>query len=115
MKKYTRFNLESSLHWWQKYEDVSSAWYEREYKTNVSEFGCIPHRRLNYLAASPDGINTDSESQRYGRMVEEENIVNRDITGIPKLEYWIQMQLQLEVCELRECDCLETSFKECSN
>ena len=115
MKKYNRFNLESSLHWGQKYEDVSIAWYEREYKTNVSEFGCIPHRRLNYLAASPDGINTDPESQRYGRMVEVKNIVNRDITGIPKLEYWIQMQLQLEVCELRECDFLETRFKEYSN
>ena len=115
MKKYNSFNLESSLHWGQKYEDVSIAWYERQYKTKVSEFGCIPHRSLSYLAASPDGINTDPESPRYGRMVEVKNIVNREITGIPKLEYWIQMQLQLEVCELRECDFLETRFKEYDN
>jgi len=38
--------------------------------------------------------------------------VNREIDGIPKMEYWIQMQLQLEVCNLNECDFLETRFKE---
>jgi len=110
--KYDRCNLESTLHWGQKYEDVSILWYEREYKTKVSEFGCIPHEKYSFLAASPDGINTDPESDRYGRMVEVKNIVNRDITGIPKEEYWIQMQLQLEVCKLRECDFLETRFIE---
>jgi putative phage-type endonuclease len=110
--KYDRCNLESTLHWGQKYEDVSIMWYEREYKTKVSEFGCIPHEKYPFLAASPDGINTDPLSDRYGRMVEVKNIVNRDITGIPKEEYWIQMQLQLEVCKLRECDFLETRFIE---
>lgn len=110
--KYDCCNLESTLHWGQKYEDVSIMWYEREYKTKVSEFGCIPHEKYPFLAASPDGINTDPSSDRYGRMVEVKNIVNRDITGIPKEEYWIQMQLQLEVCKLRECDFLETRFIE---
>jgi len=110
--KYDRHNLESSLHWGQKYEDVSIMWYEREYSTKVSEFGCIPHHEHSFIAASPDGINTDPTSKRFGRMVEVKNIVNRDITGIPKEEYWIQMQLQLEVCQLRECDFLETRFIE---
>ncbi|MEI6188663.1 MAG: hypothetical protein WCP46_09300, partial [Alphaproteobacteria bacterium] len=72
----------------------------------------IPHKTLNYLAASPDGINTLESSERYGRMLEIKNIVNRDIDGIPKMEYWIQMQLQMEVCDLNECDFLETRFKE---
>ena len=48
-------------------------------------------------------------------MLEIKNIVNRDITGIPKEEYWIQMQLQMEVCNLNECDFLETRFKEYEN
>jgi hypothetical protein len=34
------------------------------------------------------------------------------INGIPKKEYWIQMQLQMEVCDLDECDFLETKFTE---
>jgi len=45
-------------------------------------------------------------------MLEIKNIVNREITGIPKKEYWIQMQLQMEVCDLDMCDFLETKFTE---
>ena len=110
--KYKSVNIDSPMHWGQKYEDVSIQWYENVYQTQVSDFGCIPHRKIEYLAASPDGINTDKTSERYGRMVEVKNIVNREINGIPKMEYWIQMQLQMEVCELNECDFLETKFVE---
>jgi hypothetical protein len=38
--------------------------------------------------------------------------VNREITGIPLEAYWIQMQVQMEVCDLDECDFFETQFKE---
>jgi len=100
------------MHWGHKYEPVSVQLYEFLYKTSVSDFGCIPHGTLDFLAASPDGINTLETSDRYGRMLEIKNIVNRDIDGVPKMEYWIQMQLQLEVCNLNECDFLETRFKE---
>ena len=31
---------------------------------------------------------------------------------LAKVEYWIQMQLQMEVCDLDECDFLETKFTE---
>ena len=40
------------------------------------------------------------------------NPVSREITGTPKKEYWVQMQLQMEVCDLDECDFLETKFAE---
>ena len=115
LEKYTHVNTESPLHWGHRYEPLSLMWYENHYKTKVSDYGCIPHKTLPYLAASPDGINTDKSSERYGRMVEVKNIVNRDITGIPKPEYWIQMQLQMEVCNLNECDFLETRFLEYDN
>ena len=45
-------------------------------------------------------------------MLEVKNIYNRDIDGNPKEEYWIQMQIQLETCDLEICDFLETRFKE---
>ena len=111
-EKYNRFNLDSPLHWGVKYEDLSIMWYESEYCTKIEDFGCIPHKTLDFLAASPDGINVDEMSGRYGRMLEVKNIVNRDITGIPKYDYWIQMQFQMEVCNLNECDFLETRFIE---
>ena len=113
--KYQTVNTESPMHWGQKYEPVSVELYERQYSTKVSDFGCLPHRTVPYLAASPDGINTEQDSPLFGRMLEIKNIVNREITGIPKKEYWIQMQLQMEVCELEECDFLETRFKEYAN
>ena len=105
-------NLESPMHWGQKYEPVSVKVYEKFYDTKVSDFGCIPHPTIECLAASPDGINTIENSPRFGRMLEIKNIFNREINGIPKLEYWVQMQLQLEVCNLNECDFLETRFTE---
>jgi putative phage-type endonuclease len=115
VEKYNYINTESPLHWGHKYEPLSLLWYENEYNTKVSDYGCIPHKNISYIAASPDGINTDKSSLRYGRMVEVKNIVNRDINGIPKSEYWIQMQIQMEVCMLNECDFLETRFVEYEN
>ena len=86
--------------------------YEYLYGTKIEDFGCIAHRKYSFLGASPDGIVVNKESDRFGRMLEIKNIVNREITGIPKKEYWIQMQLQMEVWDLNECDFLETKFTE---
>jgi putative phage-type endonuclease len=105
-------SFESPMHWGQKYEPLSIMLYEAIYSSKVSDFGCIPHKTIDCIAASPDGIVTDESSLRYGRMLEVKNIVNREITGIPKMEYWVQMQLQMAVCELNECDFLETRFTE---
>ncbi len=108
-------NVNSSLHHGQKYEPLSVMIYEDMYKTKVDDFGCIQHETYAFLGASPDGINVDPDSSRYGRMLEIKNIVSREIDGIPKKEYWIQMQLQMEVCDLDECDFLETKFTEYDN
>ena len=108
----TPVNIETSLHWGQKYEPVSVLVYEKMSGTKVEEFGCIKHPIYDFLGASPDGIIVDQASPKYGRMLEIKNIVNREIDGIPKKEYWIQMQLQMEVCDLNVCDFLETQFIE---
>jgi putative phage-type endonuclease len=105
-------NVNTTLHHGQKYEPLSVMIYEDMYKTKVDDFGCIQHEKYSFIGASPDGINVDPTSLRYGRMLEIKNIVNREIDGIPKKEYWIQMQLQMEVCNLDECDFLETKFTE---
>ena len=110
INKFKVTNTNSPLHWGQKYEPVSLLYYEYIHNTKVSEFGCIPHKDYSYIAASPDGIICDGSSNLFGRMLEIKNVVSREITGIPKMEYWIQMQLQMEVCDLNECDFLETKF-----
>jgi putative phage-type endonuclease len=115
VNKFKVTNLSSPLHWGQKYEPVSLLYYEHINNTKVSQFGCIPHAKYSYIAASPDGIVCDESSELYGRMIEIKNVVSREINSIPKMEYWIQMQLQMEVCNLNECDFLETKFTEYLN
>jgi putative phage-type endonuclease len=100
-----------TLQWGQQFEPISIMLYERRFSTKVGQFGCIPHRDYPFLGASPDGINIDPSSLKFGTMIEVKNIVNRLITDKPKEEYWIQMQIQMEVCDLDMCDFIETRFK----
>ena len=111
--EYTKSRYtETPFHWGTKYEPVSVLYYEYLYETTVEDFGCLPHPNYPYIGASPDGINVDPTSGLYGRMLEIKNPTTREISGIPKEEYWVQMQLQMEVCGLNHCDFLETKFSE---
>jgi len=109
------YSTPNSRQWGNIYEPVSVMLYEHLYHTKVEDFGCIQHAKYPCIGASPDGINSDPESLRFGRMIEVKNIVNREITMTPKEEYWIQMQIQMETCDLNECDFIETRFKEYEN
>lgn len=112
MSEVKMVNTNTPLHWGQKYEPLSVLLYEHTYNTKVEDFGCIQHPTYHFIGASPDGINVSKSSSRYGRMLEIKNVVSREINGIPKKEYFVQMQLQMEVCDLDECDFLETKFVE---
>jgi len=114
-KETPYINTNDTRHWGQKYEKLTLLIYETMYNVRVSEFGCIRHPSYDYIGASPDGIVTgdDPLHPHYGRMVEIKNIVNRVITGEPLEAYWVQMQVQMEVCDLDVCNFIETRFKEC--
>lgn len=116
-KVNSSFNKYNNIHspsidWGNKYEPVSIMIYQNKYNTVIGEYGCILHDNLNFLGASPDGINIKKDSPLFGRMLEIKNVYNRFINGIPKEEYWIQMQIQMETCNLDLCDFLETRFIE---
>jgi len=112
-KKYGTVNIDSPFHHGHKYEPLSTFMYEWMYNTKIGEFGCIKHDTYDFLGASPDGINIKENNTRYGRLLEIKNPVSdRKLNGVPKKEYWIQMQIQMEVWDLDECDFLETRFKE---
>jgi hypothetical protein len=89
--------------------------YENLYDTKIGDYGCIENDDYPHLAASPDGINIKLDNPRYGRALEIKNPTTREICGIPKKEYWVQMQMQMECLDLDECDFLETAFKEYEN
>ena len=105
-------NITSAFHNGHKYEPLSILLYENWFDTKIGEFGCMKHREHNFLRASPDGINIKRDSPLYGRALEIKNPVSRKLTGIPKKDYWVQMQMQMEVWDLDECDFLETTFQE---
>lgn len=113
--KYKSVNINSATHHGHKFEPLSTMFYEHTFKTEIEEFGCIPDQNNYEFGASPDGINVKRNSERYGYLLEIKNPVSRKLTGIPKKEYWVQMQFQMHVTGLHTCDFLETIFKEYEN
>ncbi len=97
-----------------KYEDVAIAIYERRCDVKVREYGCIPHSTLNYLGASPDGIccYTSNNKNLVGRMLEIKCPKSRKLDGTIPGYYYLQVQGQLEVCDLEYCDFLQTVIVE---
>lgn len=97
-----------------KFEPVATSFYEKINNVHVFEYGCIPHPKIDYFGASPDGIcDIDSQNKQYiGRMLEIKCPKSRPITGFVPEYYELQIQGQLEVCDLEFCDYLECSFKE---
>jgi putative phage-type endonuclease len=92
------------LKWGTMFEPVASELYKRRYECELHEFGLIRHPTVDFFGASPDGI-TD-----YGVMVEIKCPYKRKITGEIPSQYYYQIQGQLDVCGLSECDYLECEF-----
>lgn len=87
--------------------------YESLTNTKISEYGCIKHPKISHIGASPDGIVTVAEDPNYiGRMLEIKCLYSREMTGIPIYKYWVQVQIQLEVCDLEYCDFFECKIND---
>lgn len=102
---------DSSLHHGVRYEPLSAMIYSEMFGIELEEFGCISHPVYTFLGASPDGV-VITPGERYGRMLEIKCPVSRTLTGIPTLDYWTQVQGQLEVCNLECGDLFETRYAE---
>ena len=97
------------------FEPVCDAVYRHLCRPGVvtEEFGLLSHPTVAYLGASPDGIcNEHSPAALVGRLVEYKAPISRPIVqGIVPDDYMAQMQGQLEVTGLDECDYLECALK----
>jgi putative phage-type endonuclease len=101
-----------------KYELIATKIYEHIYNVQVFEFGALPSEKYQFLGASPDGIcsckSLDNKfSDKLGTMLEIKCVAPRgrtietsgDIPGhICPYYYYLQVQQQLECCELEICD-----------
>ncbi len=113
--KFNTVNITSATHHGHKFEDISVQIYENMFNTTIEEFGCIADDEYDFIGASPDGINVKKNNNKYGYLLEIKNPVSRKLTGIPKLDYWVQMQQQMYVTKLPYCDFLETVIKDYEN
>jgi putative phage-type endonuclease len=112
-----------------KYEPIAQKFYSIINNVEISEFGIIRSEKYDFLGASPDGICTcytlnKEFSPLLGRMLEIKCPAQRDIKtsgnlfkrdkqdGIIPYYYWCQTQLQMEVCNLDECDFFQCSLSE---
>lgn len=112
-------------HHGKKYERVAILLYEKRNNVKLLDFGLLKHNKINFLGASPDSICNvltliDGLTVLGCRMVEIKCPTMRKILceGGVKIQcphhYWIQIQLQLECCDLEECDfwqCKLTEYK----
>ena len=100
-----------------KFENIATMIYEYRKNVIIKEFGLIEHSKYKFLGASPDGIITEykkdgkHKTKYVGRMIEIKcpqlrkiNTEGEIIDGICPIYYWTQVQLQLECCDLDECD-----------
>ena len=102
--------------WGVKYEDVAIMFYEELYTTKVVDFGLIPHPEFVAFGASPDGICDDTGNDEYvARMVEIKCPPKRKFTKSVPPHYLMQVQGQLEVCDLDECDFFQVKVEEYEN
>ena len=63
------------------------------------------------LAASPDGFIVEAtDPARIGRLLEIKCPISRDIGAAIPFEYWCQMQIQMEVTGIDECEYVEVKI-----
>ena len=100
------YNSVKALKWGTMFEPMASRIYsEVNGNVNIYEFGLICDKQNEHFGASPDGIN------ELGIMIEIKCPYSRKIVDdyIPD-KYLMQIQGQLAVCNLNECDYVECMF-----
>lgn len=100
------------------FEDMAKDVYCKWYGVRVQELSCIPHKKYpELLGASPDGVVLCDGvpllelNEHHGRAIEIKCPLTRQIKeGVIPPGYYHQMQLQMEVLGVDECNYLEFAF-----
>jgi putative phage-type endonuclease len=126
--------FESNMHCYhgKKLEEIATMIYEYRMNVKVDDFGLMKHPTISFLGASPDGIVSQykhdgiHKTKYVGRMLEIKcpavrkiNMSGPDVIyekhtkdAVCPTYYWIQVQLQLECCDLDECDFWQCTIDE---
>ena len=101
------YNSIPALKWGTMFEPMASRCYSHKMNNiNIHDFGLLCDADNKHFGASPDGIN------ELGIMIEIKCPYSRKIAdGVIPDKYKMQIQGQLAVCKLNECDYIECVFK----
>ncbi len=99
-----------ALKWGWRYEPIARQLFEACVAGGEvhDSMGRVRHPSLPHLAASPDGLITTGP--RTGRLVEIKCPISRELDGTIPLDYYCQMQLQAEVCDVEAVEYVEIRF-----
>ena len=75
--------------------------YDQRYGRKSHEIGLVQHAKYSWLGASPDGVTED------GLLIEIKCPLTRKIESKVPSHYLPQVQLQLEITDLEECDFIQ--------
>jgi putative phage-type endonuclease len=105
------YNAIPALKWGTMFEPMATRCYSQKMNNiNIHDFGLICDVNNKHFGASPDGIN------ELGIMLEIKCPYSRKIIdGVIPDKYKMQIQGQLAVCKLKECDYIECIFKSIEN
>jgi hypothetical protein len=97
--------------WGHRFESVTRDIYELE----LAGVGCVcdtlgrfQHQIVEWLSASPDGVVVSGPLA--GRLVEIKSPKTRQPGDFVPTEYYVQMQIQMEVCDVDAVDFIEAQF-----
>ena len=100
------------MDWGVRYEPVVKEILQHELSVKIIDLGRIRHRNIEKLGASPDGLIIEGPEEYVGRLVEIKCPPTRTLTDKVPIEYWYQMQIQMEICDRPLCEYVEVKFKQ---
>ena len=97
--------------WGHRFESLTRRIYELEIAgvgTVCDTLGRFTHPTIPWLSASPDGVVMRGALQ--GRLVEIKSPKTRQPGEFVPYEYYVQMQVQMEVCDVESVEFVEAQF-----
>lgn len=100
----------SPFKWGWRFEPIARDLFEMQFSqgTVYDGLGRVKHPSLPKLGASPDGLIMSGP--RVGRLVELKCPISRQPNGSIPINYWVQMQLQAEVCDVDAVEYFEVQL-----
>ena len=96
----------TAISWGIQFEPIAISVYEKINNIKSNPCSLVLHEKYDWLGASPDGILNN------GKLLEIKCPFYGSISKIDiPSNYWIQVQMQMECCDLEECEILKNTGK----